>query len=51
MSPTGATPRWPSPRDVAWRLLTGADVADTAVELRGELTIAGPFLSARSIIV
>ena len=37
--------------DAAWRLLTGAAVANTAVELRGDLTVAGPFMSARSIIV
>ena len=37
--------------EVAWRLLTGAEVADTAVELRGDLNVARPFLSARSIIV
>jgi len=37
--------------DTAWRLLTGALVPDAAVELRGDLAIAEPFVSARSIIV
>lgn len=37
--------------DAAWRLLTGAEIADEAVELRGRLDLARPFLTARSIIV
>ncbi len=37
--------------DTAWRLLTGVLVPDAAVELRGDLAIAEPFVSARSIIL
>jgi hypothetical protein len=37
--------------DAAWRVLTGGAVADEAIELRGALHLAHPFLSARAIIV
>ena len=37
--------------DAAWRVLTGGAVADEAVELRGAIHLARPFLSARAIIV
>jgi len=37
--------------DAAWRVLTGATVPAEAIELRGALHLAHPFLSARSIIV
>jgi uncharacterized protein (TIGR03083 family) len=37
--------------DTGWRVLTGGAVPNDAVELRGAMPLAGPFTSARSIIV